>query len=193
MYRGRPPGSKNRNCKPWQEKFPDRVTDDLYINMSKFKARLYDAPNGECQYMTGAKHPQGYPMIPGYKKSTEKCGMHTGHRVMYQIHHGAIPAGQNVIHTCLSMQCVNPDHLFLGTPKDRGELMVELGHTTLGRANTHPPKKQANRKYRYTEDEIRLVRHGSIADIMKHFGWSEKKAKGKKYAWTYEGYQWLKD
>ena len=174
-------------------KFPDLV-NGVYINKSKFYARQYDAPNGDCIYATGAKHPQGYMMVPGFKASTNKYGMHTGHRLAWSLHNGQdVPPGQNVIHTCLDMRCVNPDHLFLGSAKDRGALMRELGHTTLGISQRRECKKQANRKYRYTEDEIRLVRHGSIEEIVKYFGWTVKKAKAKKHAWTYEAYQWLKD
>ena len=174
-------------------KFP-KLVNGVYINEQKFYARQYDAPNGDCIYMTGAKHPQGYPMVPGWKTSTHKYGMHSGHRLAWALANGQdIPHGQQVIHTCLDMRCVNPDHLFLGTARERGEHMKEMGHTTLGIRQRRECKKQTNRKYRYTEDEIRLVRHGSIADIVKYFGWTEKKAKGKKHAWTYECYLWLKD
>ena len=40
------------------------------------------------------------------------------HRLMWEMHNGEIPDGMLICHTCDTPACANPNHLFLGTPKD---------------------------------------------------------------------------
>lgn len=40
------------------------------------------------------------------------------HRVSWEIANGKIPKGMNVLHSCDTPSCINPDHLFLGTQQE---------------------------------------------------------------------------
>lgn len=54
----------------------------------------------------------------GYGRFWLKGKLQRAHRVSWQLHFGDIPLNQFVLHRCDTPQCVNPEHLFLGTQQD---------------------------------------------------------------------------
>lgn len=76
-----------------------------------------------CHLWTAARNPDGYGTFWFHKRNQNS------HRVAWQIEHGPISAGQNVLHECDTPGCVNHSHLFLGTQLDNMRDMEEKGRS----------------------------------------------------------------
>ena len=57
-------------------------------------------------------------------------------RVSYAFHNEIDPGQWDVLHTCDNPGCVDPDHLFLGTPKDNMQDCIEKGRFIASKGNT---------------------------------------------------------
>lgn len=101
----------------------------------------------ECWLWTGAiRQAFGYGVF-----SIAKGRNVSTHRYSWELHHGPIPHGIEVLHRCDVTRCVNPNHLFLGTQKDNIQDAKAKGRLKA-------PKGIINGQSKLTEDEVRQIK-----------------------------------
>ena len=82
-----------------------------------------------CWMWTGARNRQGY----GQLRTGHRGLLEMAHRLAWEFYRGPVPPGMHVLHRCDNPPCVNPDHLWLGTPKSNA-----LDRQAKGRQNRRP-------------------------------------------------------
>jgi hypothetical protein len=94
------------------------------------------------------------------------------HRISYQIHNGDFDFNLHVLHKCDIRNCVNPDHLFLGTNKDNVDDKVSKDRQAKGSDNGNSILSENDvieikelLKYKY---------YGYIRHMMKKYNVSER-------------------
>jgi hypothetical protein len=98
------------------------------------------AQDHECWNWTGAKLKTRYGVL------THKRKQYKAHRAMYTLTKGEIPNGMFVCHSCDNPSCVNPKHLWLGTPLDN--MLDKVAKNRHSRGESHADAVKSSLKFR---------------------------------------------
>lgn len=135
--------------------------------IARFWARVERGGPDECWPWTGRKGPYGHGQI-SFRIGRETSSV-TAPSVAWELLRGPIPPGLFACHNCPhgdNPTCVNPAHLFLGTPLDNSRDMVRKGRSLAGDRNPmrqHPerrPRGDAHGSRTKPEALARGERHG---------------------------------
>jgi hypothetical protein len=103
----------------------------------------------------------------GYGQFSVRRILKYAHRVSYEMYVGPIQDGMLVCHKCDNPSCVNPDHLFIGSPKENTQDMMEKRRN---KAEIHRGEEHGMAKL--TVDKVREIREAtdSQREIAARFG-----------------------
>lgn len=117
-----------------------------------------------CRLWFGPSVPKGYGVISYQGKQVY------AHRLAWQLENGQIPIGAMVLHDCDMPGCINPEHLYVGSPQDNMNDKAK-------RNRCNSPKGERHLSAKLTEAQVREIR----STFIPHHPLFSTVALGRKY------------
>lgn len=141
----------------------------------------------ECWGWRGYKLKTGYGLFNLDVSRANKNKSTTASRVAWQLTYGEIPQGKDICHRCDNPPCVNPAHLWIGTPKENTlDMIMKDRH----RPGWVPGEK--NGQSILTESDVLKIREHysndaySRSELASIFGVSQSAIKKVCYGYTWK-------
>lgn len=129
----------------------------------RFESKLVKRDSG-CWEWTGRKNKGGYGAMVVNGKSLR------AHRLAFQIYSKPLGDDQLACHHCDNPSCVNPDHLYAGTPQSNADDKVARGRCHRPKYGPEILPGETNAISKLSDDAVRKIRelHKSGSATNKH-------------------------
>ena len=121
----------------------------------RFWSKVQKAGHNDCWPWIGAKRPRGYGVIS--KNGKQVSATH----VSLEIDGRPVPKGAWALHKCDNPNCVNPNHLYIGTAKENSRDAV-----VRERIKRKLTKEQALEIYKSGKDACKLASEYGVSEGM---------------------------
>jgi len=139
----------------------DKTIIDNYI--TKLTKRLLSKVNKteSCWLWTGAMNSAGYGLFSFEGKEA------LAHRFSYRLFTGEIPDGLVILHSCDVRECINPEHLSVGTHTENMEDCLAKGRHNSQLSNFLDHTQKAEIRIKYLQNKVSMDKLASEYGVAK--------------------------
>lgn len=137
-------GDERAEMRPNGDRHSPDMSPDI---LARIREKVAFSPTG-CWLWQGAKNTKGYPCLRIGGRAGRTV---TVHRLMAEAQYGPIPSGMLACHHCDTPACVNPAHLYIGSPSDNMRDKIERGRAVNPLAEWNASKTHCPQGHPYSD------------------------------------------